>query len=361
MVAQVVFVVGVFIVSGLANQAFTIEKQLDGLERQFSIYLRTYNDDGTVSNQMTVKEFRNKMSELLDYFGDDIEEFGCFLDNNDDNFYSIEWESGAESGKLGKDDNEFYNSDNIVRLNLDGYNEMYGTDYKSGDTIQILDSEFIIQDFYSAVDKANVESADYLVSGNTFYFSYKNNSDTINDMTVGTLYLSLKKAPSLKYMNEITQKICKVFNLSENNIGQPEIADLQQAQYINTIYFITFAIILIVLLNSICIYSYILSQRKNTLASMMICGASQKKSFMVFYLEIIIEIFITFTIGFILFKFVCFNPLVEIYSTFEYFFTDEIYIMIFAVYVTASLIIVGINVSRFTKKSILDMKRGGRL
>ena len=74
-------------------------------------------------------------------------------------------------------------------------------------------------------------------------------------------------------------------------------------------------------------------------------------------LEIFLTMIVTSAIGFVLFRFVFFKGIAELYPSFKDFYTDIVYIAVMAVYIVLAMIIMTFTVIPSTKASITDMKR----
>jgi len=137
----------------------------------------------------------------------------------------------------------------------------------------------------------------------------------------------------------------------------PEPYDPVEIQLNQMVYVISLVVMVIILLAIAKFYNYVLSDRKNTLTILRLCGCTRGKVHIIYMLEIFLTMITTSAIGLVLFRFVFFKGIAELYPSFKDFYTDIIYVAVMAVYIVLAMIIMAFTVIPSTKASITDMKR----
>ncbi len=365
-ISQIVCSMAIILVCGLTNQAYTNNEKLDDKSREFSFSYYRYSDNAPLVNVgevsfsvlsdetklIDMKTAKKNITQLIDFLGEDFSvanicgnadipktemDYGSFI---------TVWNNDAINRVYDDEMKDFYFTDKkVVAVSSDNYKEMYNIDIKAGDKITIKGTEYTVKyeesAYINTVIPYNAIPDDYLAGRVSIYLS-----DQITEQR----------------RDEIKGKILELFgNGIADTLVVPEVIDLQDQQFNNMIYVITAIIILIVLMNIGRVYSYILSQQKQSLAIMSICGATKFKLYIIYITEIIMSLVLTFGIGLLIFHTLLIQPLSVFFNTFTEFFTFDIYKIIFAVYFAAALIIISFNIIPFTSKTSVDMERRGKV
>ena len=158
-------------------------------------------------------------------------------------------------------------------------------------------------------------------------------------------------------IDKVTDIFNSVFGTRVENIYPPEPYDPAEVQLNQMVYVISLVVMVIILLAIAKFYNYVLSDRKNTLTILRLCGCTRGKVHIIYMLEIFLTMIVTSAIGFVLFRFVFFKGIAELYPSFKDFYTDIVYIAVMAVYIVLAMIIMAFTIIPSTKASITDMKR----
>ena len=324
----------------------------DGVERSFSVYDAETGEtiiDEETGRPMKVYqvkhigcipmgEAREKIDELVDFLQEDLETVLLMMypdtvtDLNESNVTQI---LSYISGPLYEDDDMFKNSSN----NIFTYPENGYEDYEIGDTITLNGVEYT-----------------YVGNDNTGYaIPYKALQDQFQ---LRSIYIALGEIPDEQRLSEISTKIQELFGdqLREEPV-YPEPYDPLEKQLSEMVYVISIVVMIIILLAIAKFYNYILSDRKETLTILRLCGSTRSKVHIIYMLEIFITMIVTSSIGFVLFKYLFFEGIAEQYPSFVEFYTYDVYIIVFAAYIILAMIIMAFTVIPSTKDTIVDMKR----
>ena len=122
--------------------------------------------------------------------------------------------------------------------------------------------------------------------------------------------------------------------------------------------FVLSAVVMVIVLLAIAkLYSFILSERKNNLVIMRLCGCTRQKVHVVYMLEIFLTMALTTALGVLIFRYWLFEPIADMYPSFREFFTPPVYGCIIGAYTVVAFIILAVSVIPSTRVSITEMRR----
>ena len=145
----------------------------------------------------------------------------------------------------------------------------------------------------------------------------------------------------------------------EKEFSPPEPRVLDEVQNIQLAYGITAAVIIMIILNISRVYSYVLTYRKKPFAIMNICGASKRKIFLIYLVELMLTLIVTFGIALLIFHTLILQPIAVSYPNFLISMTLQTYLIIFGIYFVIAVLIMSLTISRFISKSAVEMERSG--
>ena len=178
-----------------------------------------------------------------------------------------------------------------------------------------------------------------------------------DDFRVYLLYVSFEDKLTQQNIDELTPIFNSLFGEHINDSYPPEPYDPIEVQLNQMVYVISLVVMVIILLAIAKFYNYVLSDRKNTLTILRLCGCTRGKVHIIYMLEIFLTMIVTSATGFILFKFVFFKSIAELYPSFKDFYTDTIYWIVLVVYIVLAMVIMAFTIIPSTKATITDMKR----
>lgn len=178
-----------------------------------------------------------------------------------------------------------------------------------------------------------------------------------DNFVVYLAYVSFEDKLTQQDIDELNPIFESAFDGHINGSFPPEPYDPVEIQLNQMVYVISLVVMVIILLAIAKFYNYVLSDRKNTLTILRLCGCTRGKVHIIYMLEIFLTMIVTSVLGFVLFKFVFFKGIAELYPSFKDFYTDIIYVAVLAVYIVLAMIIMTFTVIPSTKASITDMKR----
>lgn len=369
-ISQIVCVVVIFLVCGFVDNANRKENIISEGTKQFYIALVLNNydnndyfigEDGeyyiedengnlipydqntpnyTYTEDSKFENLKPKIDELIKFLGDDFYSFSLFAITNEKEGTYFSTGYKIESGYDDEEDRNFdMSNEKIIEINPDDsyYTEKYGT-LNIGSEIEINGDKYKI----SKISTGELMSIPYNV---------------VNEGFLATgMYVNTKEACSPKRCEEITQKMKELFGY-EKEFAPPEPRVLNELQNIQLAYGISAAAIIMILLNISRVYSYALTYRKKSFAVMNICGASKRKVFLMYLLELMLTLLATFGIGLIIFHTLVLQPVAAIYPNFLISMTPQTYLIIFGIYFVVSILIMSLTISRFISRSAVEMER----
>ena len=373
-ISQIVCVIVVFLVCGFVDNANRAENIISEGSKEFYIALILNNsdeannyflgedgkyyqededgnlipyDENTPNFEYTedsdFEVLKPKIDELIKFLGDDFSSFFLFATTNKvDGSYFRTGYSDINSYDNEDEKNFEMSNEKIVKINPEDnyYIEKYGKSLNIGDKIDINGEKYTI---------AKHSSGDVM--------SIPYNSVDKYSLATG-MHVFTKEACSPKRCEEITAKMKELFG-DEKEFSPPEPRVLDEVQNIQLAYGITAAVIIMIILNISRVYSYVLTYRKKTFAIMNICGASKRKIFLIYLVELMLTLIVTFGIALLIFHTLILQPIAVSYHNFLISMTLQTYLIIFGIYFVIAVLIMSLTISRFISKSAVEMERSG--
>lgn len=276
---------------------------------------------------MKITEFQPKIMELTKYMGDDFKDCYIFIQYDDESlvsslvnpdYYEVEYEGMFD------------------------YQQVIGTEYvarvskmltdKIGDTIEI--------------------------AGNSYEIVGKYNSDMpqvpINALSeqciVRSVQINLNGIPMHEDSKGYDKKIVDLFG-SQALSHQPETIDLLEIQKNNFMIIGTIFVTVLIIINAILCYVYILKNRKRWLAVMRICGAEEKHCAILYLLEMMSINIICSFVGMNLFVFLIYGKMAEMNSLYKSIYSMRVYFYITASYLIVAGVMALYYIMKFIKSS----------
>lgn len=362
---QIFAAVSIFLSYGLIQNTNAVQGEISEMNRRFEIQLYkideniiSYDKDGNVENEtisIPYCEFTEKFDELLNFID---EEKDCHyvrglleLGNEQymmrgNHYYSRQkYDEVVEfTKKQGVPEvftyENYINGDNVVKVNYDSY------PCEENQTIDINGEKYTVIQAYK---RKNVYDIGLPA---TFNFSYKSIPKTTKLMRA---YIVLDDIPTQQRVEEINDKIQEIFG-SDTPVTLPAVPDLLTVQFNRISYSISFAVILIIVLNVSFVYMYVLEKRKNWLYVMKFCGCKQKQCIMIFMLEILLIVAACLLAGTLIFKYGMFPYFAKMYPAFSLIFNTKAYLFICLSYMLLSVFIIFSVVQPFVKQTIISIK-----
>ena len=362
---QIFAAVSIFLSYGLIQNTNAIQGEVSEINRRFEIQLFkvdestiSYDKYGNIeaeSIQMSYYEFTEKFNKLLEFIN---EEKDCHYVKGDlelgneqytmqgGYFYSrqkydemVEFSRKYSVPEVFTYEN-YINGDNVVEVSYDNY---------SCEENQIID---INGEKYTVIQSYKRKNIYDIGLSSTFNFTYKSMPKTA---TFRWAYVVLDDIPTQQRIEEINNKIQEIFG-SDTPVTLPAVPDLLTVQFNRISYSISFAVILIIVLNVSFVYMYVLEKRKNWLYVMKFCGCKQKQCIMIFMLEILLIVAACLLAGTLIFKYGMFPYFAKMYPAFSLIFNTKAYLFICLSYMLLSIFIIFSVVQPFVKQTIISIK-----
>lgn len=243
-----------------------------------------------------------------------------------------------------------YGNGNKIQIARNKYYESKYQNLIVGDNIKICNTEYTV----SKIIEKPMEPPDI----STFI---QINAKSIDDQfTVHWIAFTLKNETDQNGIARVNDAIRKNFGDMSPKIDEPQPPPLMEKQFNNMIYVLVFIMILVVLLNVSRLYSYIMSTRVKALAVYSLCGSSKIKLFVIFLSEIILLLLISFIFGTVLFHFALIKPISLVFPSFAGFFTADIYLKIFGIYIVSGAAIMALSLLTVVTRSVTSLTKGGK-
>ena len=231
-------------------------------------------------------------------------------------------------------------------------NQYYESPYQTlavGDTITLGSTEYTV----SSIKEKPMEPPDISTI-------LEINVNAVDDaFIVQDVAFTLKKEVDQAGIARVSEAIKTAFGDMNPKIDVPEAPPLMEKQFNNMVYVLALIIILVVLLNVSRLYAYIMSTRRKALAVFSLCGAGKLKLFAVYMAEIVLMLLGSFLLGWAVFHFGLINLIALLYPSFAEFFTPDIYLKIFGIYIGAGIIIMALNLIPVVRRSIIQLTKEG--
>ena len=179
-----------------------------------------------------------------------------------------------------------------------------------------------------------------------------------DDFAVYNINLGFENPLTSADIDQIMQIVKKHFpQFNEKKSTIPDPIDPDEIQYTQMLFILSAVVMMIVLLAIAKLYSFILSERKNNLVIMRLCGCTRPKVHIVYMLEIFLTMTLSTAAGVLIFRHWLFEPIAGMYPSFREFFTTPVYWSIIGAYAVVAFIILAVSVIPSTKVSITEMRR----
>lgn len=246
-------------------------------DKYYYMYLRDTDSD------VTPQEWLQYIMELRDWIGKDLESADMYAwTNSDENtylstYYTQDYEDEGYPERLDDIPVEVLNSDsNII------YTPKFWKS-KEGDTCTVGDKKYTVA--------GETEMQYPLIPNKAFPEGYK--------LTSLSMYIG--GMVTVERNNQIVAWLKKCFG-SDVEVQSPEKADLMQTQINNSIYVIIAIASIVVLLNILICYIYIVWDGGNMIRVYKLTGCSDIKAFVIYAVQFIIEIVLSYTFGLVMFR-----------------------------------------------------------
>lgn len=298
--------------------------------------------DGYFSDVCYFKNFKSKMAEFIEILGDNYSGFTIFGQVND-SLAAQKFSSGGstDNSDVSEEIKNFQKSnENILRISKSDCESEFGKEPVIGDKVKLGNKEYTIS----------------IIDENVAYINIPYNTIP-DDFIISYIWVYTVEPCTPKEAAEISEKIKELFQTEYFDPPEPRVLD--EVQNIQLAYGITAAVIIMIILNISRVYSYVLTYRKKTFAIMNICGASKRKIFLIYLVELMLTLIVTFGIALLIFHMLILQPIAVSYPNFLISMTLQTYLIIFGIYFVVAVLIMSLTISRFISKSAVEMERSG--
>ena len=298
--------------------------------------------DGYFSDVCYFKNFKSKMAEFIEILGDNYSGFTIFGQVND-SLAAQKFSSGGstDNSDVSEEIKNFQKSnENILRISKSDCESEFGKEPVIGDKVKLGNKEYTIS----------------IIDENVAYINIPYNTIP-DDFIISYIWVYTVEPCTPKESAEISEKIKELFQTEYFDPPEPRVLD--EVQNIQLAYGITAAVIIMIILNISRVYSYVLTYRKKPFAIMNICGASKRKIFIIYLVELMLTLIVTFGIALLIFHTLILQPIAVSYPNFLISMTLQTYLIIFGIYFVIAVLIMSLTISRFISKSAVEMERSG--
>lgn len=298
--------------------------------------------DGYFSDVCYFKNFKSKMAEFIEILGDNYSGFTIFGQVND-SLVAQKFSSGGstDNSDVSEEIKNFQKSnENILRISKSDCESEFGKEPVIGDKVKLGNKEYTIS----------------IIDENVAYINIPYNTIP-DDFIISYIWVYTVEPCTPKESAEISEKIKELFQTEYFDPPEPRVLD--EVQNIQLAYGITAAVIIMIILNISRVYSYVLTYRKKPFAIMNICGASKRKIFLIYLVELMLTLIVTFGIALLIFHTLILQPIAVSYPNFLISMTLQTYLIIFGIYFVIAVLIMSLTISRFISKSAVEMERSG--
>lgn len=289
-----------------------------------TMYNIEFKEDG-----MSITDFKLRITELTEYMEDDFENCSIFIKYKDEIMVSI-------------------------LVNPDYYEIEYEgmLDYQ-----QVIGKEYVARVSKMLPDKIGDEIE---IAGSVYKIVGKYNSDmpqipinTLNDKCiVMSSQIHLHGIPMANASERYNRKIVDLFG-SNVLTHQPESIDLLEIQKNNFMIMGTIFVTVLIIINAVLCYIYILKSRKRWLAVMQICGANEKQCVIMYLLEILSINIICSFVGMCIFVFDIYGKMISINNLYKEIYSIQVYFYVTAIYLMVAGVMALYYIIKFIKSSVL--------
>ena len=290
----------------------------------------------------TYGPFKSKMAEFIEILGDNYSGFTIFGQVND-SLAAQKFSSGGstDNSDVSEEIKNFQKSnENILRISKSDCESEFGKEPVIGDKVKLGNKEYTIS----------------IIDENVAYINIPYNTIP-DDFIISYIWVYTVEPCTPKESAEISEKIKELFQTEYFDPPEPRVLD--EVQNIQLAYGITAAVIIMIILNISRVYSYVLTYRKKPFAIMNICGASKRKIFLIYLVELMLTLIVTFGIALLIFHTLILQPIAVSYPNFLISMTLQTYLIIFGIYFVIAVLIMSLTISRFISKSAVEMERSG--
>lgn len=144
-----------------------------------------------------------------------------------------------------------------------------------------------------------------------------------------------------------------------NNVQFSEFEVVDMSDYIsyNTVIIMAFVIGVIMALDTILVFNYILKKRRRQMQIWSILGAKRSQQIGICMVEIIIITLLTMTVGFLIFKICIEKALIGLFDVGLEIFNVKLYLTLLGIYCLSIMLGTGVMITINTKTSMLDWRR----
>ena len=255
--------------------------------------------DGYFSDVCYFKNFKSKMAEFIEILGDNYSGFTIFGQVND-SLAAQKFSSGGstDNSDVSEEIKNFQKSnENILRISKSDCESEFGKEPVIGDKVKLGNKEYTIS----------------IIDENVAYINIPYNTIP-DDFIISYIWVYTVEPCTPKESAEISEKIKELFQTEYFDPPEPRVLD--EVQNIQLAYGITAAVIIMIILNISRVYSYVLTYRKKPFAIMNICGASKRKIFLIYLVELMLTLIVTFGIALLIFHTLILQPIAVSYPNF---------------------------------------------
>lgn len=283
---------------------------------------------------MNITDFKTKISELTKYMGEDFEGCSIFLKYKNESVVSL-----------------LVNPD-YYRIELEG---MFNYEQVVGDEYVIRVSKMLSE--YKVGDEIEAAGATYKIVG-------KYNSDrpqvpinTLNEDCVVTYAdINLHTIPMVNDSDRYNKKLKSLFG--DNVVAaEPESIDLLAIQKNSFMIAGTVFVMILVIINAVLCYIYILKSRTKWIAVMQICGAEKKQYISMYLIEIMLINIVSSFVGMSVFVFTLYRKMVYSDILYKEIYSLHVYVYITVLYLLTAMVLSLYYIVKFVKNSAIDSYR----
>ena len=283
------------------------------------------------NEEQNIKEFQTKIQELTECMGDDFEICNIFLEYNNEklvtflansNYYEVEYEGMFEY-------NQVVGNDCVARV------AKILEEYHIGDEIEIAGKNYrIIGKYNSDMPQVPINTLN-------------------NECVVKSVQINLHGIPMVNDSERYTKKLKELFG---DNVltNKPQSIDLLSIQKKNFMIIGTIAVTILIIMNSVLCYIYVLKSRKKWMAVMEICGAGRKQCIIMYLLEILTINVLSSFVGICIFVWTIYEKMVSINMIYKEIYSMRVYGYISVLYLVVATILTLYYIVKFVNTSTLN-------
>lgn len=353
---QIICVTSSFVVYSLLQNTKIEEKSDEGIHSPDKLMFIQYgkgkygmNEERNIDETYTIKEFRDKLEQVVEYVGDDMIIADLYIFSTDENDKWMHNTAGVTTC--------------FVRENVEVIGQKATVEDMTNTEHKISVSTLLDTDVLNIGDKITVGGEEYEVDVKSeifyLYIKYGSLPWDNEDMRVDRFDITFKKIPTYSYIKKLEKKLNEVFP-DNPCIHFPEVEDLEKLQKSGYIRMSAALIVSVIIINLALVYQYILRERYKWLAVMRMCGCKKYQAFLIYFVEVVLLLSLSISIGYFAFTKFAQPQLIRIYPLIEELFYLGIHKTILRLYVIISVITMSAGIVPCIRKNVVDMKRGGK-